>query len=90
MWRQADGNFYLATLKSGGALAVWVSTDDCQTFSLLSTPSTSGDDKELLAVDNNSASPNSGNLYLVWTDFGFGGFPIRASPADSLTLPIVA
>ncbi len=38
-----------------------------------------GDDKELLAVDNNPSSPYYGNLYLVWTDFGAGGIPIRAT-----------
>lgn len=79
VWRRADGHFYLATLDSGGGLAVWVSTNDCQTFSFLSTPTTGGDDKEILAVDNNPSSPNYGNLYLVWTDFGFAGSPIRAT-----------
>lgn len=79
VWRRADGRFYLATLGSGGSLALWVSNDDCQSFSFLSTPSTGGDDKELLAVDNNPASPYYGNLYLVWTDFGAAGSPIRAT-----------
>jgi hypothetical protein len=79
VWRRADGRFYLATLASGGSLAVWVSNDDCQSFSFLSTPSTSGDDKELLAADNNQSSPYYGNLYLVWTDFGVAGYPIRAT-----------
>ena len=79
VWRKTDGRFYLATLASGGALALWVSTDDCQTFSFLSTPSTGGDDKEILAVDNNPASIFFGNLYLAWKDFGVAGAPIRAS-----------
>ncbi len=79
VWRAADGYFYLGTLASGGSLAVWVSTDDCQSFNFLSTPSTGSDDKELLAVDNNPASPYYGNLYLVWTDFGVSGIPIRAT-----------
>lgn len=78
-WRKADGFFYLATLDSGGGLAVWRSTDDCGNFSLLSIPTTGGDDKEILIADNNPASPNYGNLYLVWTDFGVGGTPIRAT-----------
>jgi hypothetical protein len=79
VWRRADGYFYLATLDAGGGLALWVSTSDCQIFTQLSTPSTGGDDKEILAVDNNLASANYGNLYLVWTDFGIAGSPIRAS-----------
>jgi len=78
VWRRADGYFYLATLASGGDLAVWRSTDDCGDFSLLSIPSTGADDKEILIADNNPASPNYGNLYLVWTDFGVSGTPIRA------------
>lgn len=73
VWRQADGNFYMATLASPSNLALWVSTDDCQSFSFVSTPATGGDDKELLAVDNTPLSASFGNLYLVWTDFGFGG-----------------
>ncbi len=79
VWRRADGNFYLATLDSGGGLALWRSTDDCGDFTLLATPSTGSDDKEILAVDNNPSSPHYGNLYLVWTDFGVAGTPIRAS-----------
>jgi hypothetical protein len=78
VWRQADGYFYLATLGSGGSLALWVSTNDCQTFNFVSNPSTVSDDKEMLAVDNNPSSPNYGFLYLVWTDFGVAGSPIRA------------
>lgn len=77
-WRRADGFFYLATLYSGGGLAVGRSTDDCGHFSLVSVPATNGDDKEMLAADNNPASPYYGNLYLVWTDFGVSSTPIRA------------
>lgn len=79
VWRRADGYFYLATLEAGGGLAVWVSTNECQTFNLVSIPTTNNDDKEILAVDNNPASPHYGNLYLVWTDFGVAGSPIRAT-----------
>ncbi|HRC85086.1 MAG TPA: sialidase family protein, partial [Thermoanaerobaculia bacterium] len=78
-WRRADGYFYLATLDAGGGLAVWRSTNDCQSFVQVSTPSTNGDDKEILTVDNSTTSPYYGTLYLVWTDFGFAGTPIRAS-----------
>ena len=80
VWRRADGNFYLATLDAGGGLALWVSTNDCQTFTQIATPSaTGGDDKEILTVDNNPASPNYGTMYLVWTDFSQVTTPIRAS-----------
>lgn len=78
VWRRADGYFYLATLEAGGGLALWISTDDCQTFNLLGVPSTGNDDKEILAVDNNPASARYGWFYLVWTDFGVAGWPIRA------------
>ncbi|HET9229470.1 MAG TPA: sialidase family protein [Thermoanaerobaculia bacterium] len=80
VWRRADGSFYLATLAAGGSIALWVSTNDCQTFSHLSAPSASGgDDKEMLAVDNNPLSPHYGNLYLAWKDFSQTGAPIRAT-----------
>lgn len=78
IWRRRDGFFYLATLESGGALSIWRSTDDCFTFTKLSVPSTGNDDKEILAVDNNPASAHYGNIYMVWTDFGVTGTPIRA------------
>jgi hypothetical protein len=77
VWRRTDGYFYLATLEAGGGLALWVSTDDCQSFKFVSIPTTSGDDKEILAVDNNPASPYYSNLYLIWTDFGLANWPIR-------------
>lgn len=80
VWRRADGSFYLATLAAGGTLALWASTNDCQTFSLLSAPSASGgDDKEMLAVDNNPVSPHYGNLYLAWKDFSQPNAPIRTT-----------
>ncbi|MEO1574667.1 MAG: thrombospondin type 3 repeat-containing protein, partial [Pseudomonadota bacterium] len=72
VWRRADGHFYLSTLHGQG-LAVYRSTDDCQTFSLLALAHVgTGDDKELLAVDNHVGSPHYGRLYLVWTDFADG------------------
>jgi hypothetical protein len=76
-WRKVDGKFYLATLEAGGALAVWRSDDDCDSFTQISIPSTGSDDKEILIVDNSTLSPYYGSLYLVWTDFGVVGTPIR-------------
>lgn len=68
-WRKADGNFYLATLHSNG-LGVYVSSDDCQTFSLASLGHVGGaDDKELLAIDNTLSSDYYGRMHLVWIDF---------------------
>lgn len=68
-WREADGNFYLATLHSNG-LGVYVSTDDCQTFSLGSLGHVGGaDDKELLAIDNTQSSDFYGRMHLVWINF---------------------
>lgn len=77
VWRRADGYFYLATLDSGGGLALHVSTDDCQSFNPVGIPTTGGDDKEILAVDNDPASLHYGNFYLIWTDFGVANWPIR-------------
>jgi hypothetical protein len=73
VWRKADENFYFGALKSG-SLGIWKSTDDCQTFSLVGNiHSGSSDDKELMAVDNNTASTYYGRLYTVWTHFDAGG-----------------
>ena len=73
VWRSSDGHFYFATLHDSG-LGVYRSTDDCTTFPFLGVihAGGSGDDKELMAVDNNPASPYYGRLYCVWTDFGAG------------------
>jgi hypothetical protein len=73
VWRRSDGHFYFAALHDSG-LGMWRSTDDCTTFSFLGVihAGGSGDDKELLAVDNNPASPFYGRLYCVWTNFGAG------------------
>ncbi len=72
VWRKTDGNFYFATLHSSG-LGLYKSTDDCQTFQQAAIIHAGGsDDKELMAVDNNPASPYYGNLYVVWTNFTDG------------------
>ncbi len=70
VWRRGDGFFYLTTLRSGGGLALYRSTDDCRTFSLFSTPVTGVADKEFLAVDNHPSSPHFGNLYVAYLGSG--------------------
>ena len=80
VWRRADGNFYLATLSSGGGLEIRVSDDGCQSFTTLRTvASVLADDKEFLAVDNRITSPNYGNMYLVWTGLRVNGTSILSS-----------
>ena len=84
VWRRIDGYFYFATLHGSG-LGIYRSTDDCTTFSFLGMiHSGSSDDKELLAVDNNPASPYYGRLYCAWTDFGAGQV-IRSTYSDNGT-----
>jgi len=69
VWRRADGHFYFGALHTNG-LGLWKSTDDCQNFQWVGMMHSGGsDDKELLAVDNNPASPHYGNLYMVFTNF---------------------
>ena len=69
VWRRSDGKFYFTSILSGG-LGLWVSNDDCQTFTFVTTlHSGSSDDKELMAVDNNPSSPHFGRLYVAWSDF---------------------
>ncbi|MEM9595194.1 MAG: choice-of-anchor J domain-containing protein [Acidobacteriota bacterium] len=73
VWSKRDNAFYYAVLASGG-LGIWRSTDDCVSFTNLGSIANSGnDDKELMAVENNDASPNYGRLYVAWTDFSAGG-----------------
>lgn len=71
VWRKVDGKFYYAALKGGG-LGVYRSDDDCNSFTFVANIATGNDDKEIMAVDNNEASPNYGRLYVAWTDFGSG------------------
>jgi hypothetical protein len=64
-----DSAFYYAALGSTG-LSLWRSNDGCQTFSYVGQiSSSSGDDKELMAVDNTPTSPFFGRIYVGWTDF---------------------
>ena len=83
VWRRSDGFFYLSTLRSGVGLALYRSTDDCQSFSLLTAPETGTADKEFLAVDNFPKSKNYGNLYLAY--LGSGGIVARRSTDGGAT-----
>ena len=77
VWRRMDGFFYLSSLRSGGGSALYRSTDDCQSFSLVTAPETLVADRGFLAVDNFSESPHYGNLYLAYR--GSGGIAARRS-----------
>jgi uncharacterized repeat protein (TIGR01451 family) len=69
VWRRADSQFYLATLYSGG-LGLWRLGANCDAATWVGMiHSGSGDDKEMLTVDNNAASPYYGRLYVAWTDY---------------------
>ncbi|MBN1887375.1 MAG: hypothetical protein JW850_05275 [Thermoflexales bacterium] len=71
-WRRADGRFYLATLYNGG-LGLWDLGAGCDAAAWVEMIHTgTGDDKEMLAVDNNPDSPYPGRLYVAWTDFTDG------------------
>jgi hypothetical protein len=72
-WSDRDGTFYYAALSTRG-LSLWRSTDMCRTFGYVGPIHVgSGDDKELMAIDNNPASPYYGRIYVVWTDFSSAG-----------------
>jgi hypothetical protein len=65
-----DGAFYFATLSDLG-LSMWKSTS-CTSWTYVGPIHTgSGDDKEMMVVDNNPASPRFGRLYVAWIDFNF-------------------
>ncbi|MFK8032043.1 MAG: thrombospondin type 3 repeat-containing protein [Gammaproteobacteria bacterium] len=83
VWRRIDQNFYFATLHTNG-IGVWRSTDDCSTFDFIGLSSSSGgDDKEILVVDNNPASPFYGRMHVSWIDFGAGAQIFNTFSADS-------
>jgi hypothetical protein len=84
VWRRVDGKFYFAALDSLG-LGIWRSDDDCQTFTLIATPTGGSDDKELMAVDNDPTSPHYGRLYMAWTDFGAGARIYEVHSDDGTT-----
>ena len=71
-WSERDQAFYIATLSLSAGLELNVSTDDCRSFTFAGTPATNGDDKELIAIDNNPSSPFYGRIYVAWIDFGSG------------------
>ncbi|MCB9135336.1 MAG: exo-alpha-sialidase [Anaerolineales bacterium] len=69
VWRAQDGYFYLVMLHTNG-LGLWRSADECQNFTFYHMVHTGGgDDREMMAVDNNPASDYYGRLYVAWTDF---------------------
>ena len=69
IWRKKDGKFYYGSLHSDG-LGIWRSDDDCESFTFLAMMhSGGGDDKELIEVDNNPASPYYGRIHMAWIDF---------------------
>jgi PKD repeat protein len=78
VWRASDGYFYASSIHeniSNGnyGLGFWRSTDDCTTFQWLALAHAgTSDDKEMLAVDNNPASPYYGRFYVAWMEFGAG------------------
>ncbi len=104
LWRDSDDDFYYATLNFNGGLNVYRSTNDCMSFSFLSTPTqTGGDDKEIIAVDNNPSSPFASRIYIAWTNFAIasgGAIQVKfsddgvnwssAETLDNASFPVVA
>ncbi|MEN8162684.1 MAG: hypothetical protein ABFS37_01030 [Acidobacteriota bacterium] len=69
VWSKKDGTFYFGALHFQG-LGLWKSTDDCQTFEWQGVMHEGfWDDKELLAIDNNPASPTYGRIHVVFTNY---------------------
>lgn len=72
-WRRLDGKFYYVALLATG-MGLFRSDDECQSFSLIDTISTTFDDKEIMVIDNNPSSPYYGRFYVAWKDFTNGSF----------------
>jgi len=80
IYRQADGFFYASSLGNPGGLFLYKSTDNCQTFGAPSTIHGGiNDDKPMMRVDNNVSSPFYGRMYVCFTNFNIGGFPIQVT-----------
>ncbi|HHJ07222.1 MAG TPA: hypothetical protein ENK24_06955, partial [Anaerolineae bacterium] len=79
VWRKSDNTFYHASLHSNG-LGLWSFGTTCATSTFVSMIHTgANDDKELMTVDNNPASPYYGRLYVAWTDFTDGHIYVTTS-----------
>jgi hypothetical protein len=77
-----DNAFYYAALSTQG-LSLWVSNDGCQNFAYVGPIHVgAGDDKELMAIDNDPASPWYGRIHVAWTDFTLAGDRNVASFSD--------
>lgn len=71
VWRRFDGKFYFVSVVGfADGLALWVSNDDCKTFTpIMRLPLASNDaDKPLAAVDNDPASARYGRMYVTYKD----------------------
>ncbi len=90
IWRRLDGEFYMATLHSGG-LGFYRGSNQCQQMTFLGLAHAGGgDDKEFIAVDNDPSSPFYGRIHLVWIDFNAGAriYAIYSDDAINWTNPI--
>ncbi len=85
VWSKRDNTFYHASLHSNG-LGLWDFGAGCDSSSFVAMIHTgSGDDKELMAVDNDPSSSYYGRLYVGWTDFNVGGGQIHVTYSDDGT-----
>jgi hypothetical protein len=76
-WSERDHTYYYAALSSLG-LSLWKSLDHCQTFEYVGAIHVGpGDDKELMAIDNDKRDLFFGRMYVGWTSFDL-------TPNDSL------
>jgi hypothetical protein len=77
-----DRTFYYASLSSAG-LSLWGSGDQCRSFEYVRPIHIGGgDDKELIAVDNNRHSPYFGRIHVGWTNFSLADDLNQTSYSD--------
>ena len=85
VYSRRDDTFYEASLHTNG-LGLWDLGSGCDDSTFVGMIHTGGgDDKELMAVDNNPSSPYYGRLYVAWTDFNVGGGQIHVTYSDDGT-----
>lgn len=82
-WSVRDQAFYYAALSDLG-LSLWRSNDLCRSFTYVGPIHVGGgDDKELIAIENDPASPRYGRIYISWTNFSLGTDRNQASFSDN-------
>jgi PKD repeat protein len=75
------GRQYIGFIDSNSGQSVAYSEDEGNTWTSVVAATQNGDllDKNHLWIDNSTASPYEGNIYVAYTDFGAAGYPVEVT-----------